>query len=195
MLVGCSAGERTTATIDAALDAEPEASPPACPEGSSGLLVGQVLPQVALSGYRRGSTTLSDISVCDYWDPDGKKKLRALWLIRSGQWCVPCQNLAAALRTAAPGYLARGVAILEVLVNGSSATKPATRATIDAWIADYSCVYDVAFADVHAFEASDEGFPASFFVDAKTLKIQAKYRGSDVLKADGTVDELEAMLR
>jgi hypothetical protein len=188
-MFGCSAGTRLREPEDAG-----DAAPPACPTGATGTKEGLVLPQGDLTGYRNGAGPFASISTCDYFDPDGSRGLRALLVIRSGAWCVPCQSLAKQLGPIVDGYLARGARILEVLVNGNSAKQPATQATLDAWIAKYGCTYDVARANADVLGRPDDGVPTCFFVSPRTLVIESVNVGSDIIDGKGVIAGLETIL-
>lgn len=189
--VGCSAGVRDLSIGDSGTGLGTDTGL-GCPPGTTGFLEGQVLEPVALEGYVQSRGEYGPMSLCDYWDPDGNKGIHALLVIRSGAWCVPCQELATVMRTAAPPYLQRGARILEVLVQGRTDKLPATQTTVENWINTYLCPYDVARADLAALKTS-ENVPMCFFVNPRTMVIDSVHMGSNIF--DGEVcDGLEAVL-
>jgi len=64
-------------------DPTPSADYPAGPYGKK---VGDVIPNFSWKGYRNGVGDYTDIALLDYYDPDGKKGVRALKLNIAAVW-------------------------------------------------------------------------------------------------------------
>ncbi len=56
------------------------------PEGPYGKNVGQVEPNMTWKGYVDGKGDWTDISLIDYYDPDGSKGVKALKLELAATW-------------------------------------------------------------------------------------------------------------
>ncbi|MEO7097207.1 MAG: redoxin domain-containing protein [Polyangiales bacterium] len=147
------------------------------PAGPFGLKRGQVFPNLALHGYRDGAGAWTDITLRDYFDPDGSRGIHGIYLTVSAPWCAGCvaeaRSFPALYRDT---YQGKGARLITALVQ-DGASKPATQKTVDAWIAAYDINYDVV-ADPELntvrMDASSSGslaLPYNYVIDPRTMRI------------------------
>jgi hypothetical protein len=147
------------------------------PVGPYGMKVGQVFPDLTLEGYRDGKGDWVELAVRDYYDPTGDKGIRGLYLTVSAPWCAACQGEAKSL----PGmydskYRASGARFLTAIVQDAD-SKPAGRATVDAWVSTYKTNYDVAADGAMTTVPRDAtgggsiALPYNYVIDPRTMRI------------------------
>lgn len=180
-------------------DAAPPATYGEYPAGPYGFRVGQTFPDISIDGYIGAAGDWKSIALADYYDPDGARGVRGLYLTVSAPWCPACVSEAKTLPAAyASTYRGRGARLLTVLPQDGD-SKPATRATIDAWIASFKTNYDIA-ADPALLsvehDASGGGtlaLPYNYVIDPRTMKIVQINSGAFFVP--GGIPGLDALLK
>lgn len=177
---GSGAPDGATAVDD---DASADTRPPppetvdGYPVGPFGLHVGQVFPNVTLQGYVGGKRPWQPIALRDYFDPDGSRGIRGLLVMVSAPWCSGCKAAGASYpnlyRTE---YAPKGARFLAAIVEDTS-MRPATEATVDAWVTSYATNYDIA-ADpelvtirMSPTESGSLSLPYDYVIDPRTMRI------------------------
>ncbi len=154
-------------------------TPGSYPAGPYGKALGDVIPNLSWKGYRNGTGAWTDIALADYYDPTGKKGIRAIKLELAAIWCEVCNTEAGAMRGKYAGYYARGARFLTALTADTIGVK-ATQATVDKWIGKYACDYDVSADPAWSFAPKGEGsssMPYGLLLDPRTMKIVEVYPG------------------
>jgi thiol-disulfide isomerase/thioredoxin len=187
---GCSSSSSTPAVTpgdDAGADTTP--APPAYPDESLapyGLLAHQTFPNLTWKGHRDGTGPLVDISMSDYYDPDGKKGLTAVYFIVAAEWCGPCNAEAeVSPKIYGEAYKPRGAKYVSVVIE-DKAQKPATLATLDSWISTHKINFDMGLYPSKADHSVDVlpniqnvGLPHNYIIDPHTMVIQSITQGVD----------------
>lgn len=179
------------ADADEPVDASDEAAPPppgdggapappsAYPSGPYGFGVGAIYPDVSFSGYVAAKAPWTTVATRDFYDPAGKRGLKAVLIVVSAAWCGPCRDEAKDLPTLNAKYAPQGVRFLEIVVQDTDGSG-ATQSTIDAWIAYAGLDTDVvADADEKSLPKASTGLPFNLLVDARTMKVVQSWSGAD----------------
>lgn len=190
------------AGIDAAGDTAFPDDPPAIvdgyPAGPFGLKKGQVFPNRTLRGYRDGAGEWTEIALKDFFDPDGSKGIRGIYLTVSAPWCPGCVAEAKAFpQLYRDEYGPKGAHLITALVQ-DAASKPATQKTVDAWIAAYGTNYDVV-ADPELItvrmdptSSGSLALPYNYVIDPRTMRITHINAGP--IFTGGTIVGLDELL-
>jgi hypothetical protein len=156
----------------------------AYPPGPYGRTVGATFPNLALMGYRNGAGAWTQIQISDYYDPDGTRGLRALYVTLGEVGCGACVQEAPHINQWKMQYAQYGTAFLSALWRGEvknpDNTWSATQSTVDGWISQFSITYDMA-ADPKILlndgvEPQDN--PNGYLVDTRTMKVVQYYPGA-----------------
>ena len=134
-----------TKPVDDAVVDETPLTPAAYPDGPYGIVKGNVIENHTWKGYRDASGDWTDVSMADYFDPDGSKGIYAIYVVVSAQWCVPCQQEAKLLPRMYDAYKARGARFLSAMLQKSNGD-PAEQLTVDAWIKAFKINFDIVAA-------------------------------------------------
>jgi hypothetical protein len=144
--------------------------------------VGDVFPDIAFEGYPAGSSEWSPVAMHDFYDPDGKKGIRAILLVGAVSWCPACNDFAK--NTWNPMYQAlspRGLRLVHTLRQGGTRVgDQATRTTVEAWATKFSPLYDNlldARERTFAVQPDPSGTPWVFVIDPRTMQITATHAG------------------
>ncbi len=158
------------------------------PEGPYGHAIGSVIPPIELLGWKdpaaagQDTSKLEPVSVADFYNPDGTKPGKVLFLDASAEWCPPCNAQYAAMK-AQDFYAeehAKGIEIFGALLeDAKNPPGPAKPSDIAVWTEKY---------DVHFSFAADPGvktgllfdqdaFPSGTIIDLRTMTIVAKHPG------------------
>lgn len=201
----------TTASASDTTDAAPpadDAAPPAddaapwntYPDPPYGFKVNQTVPPLTFRGKRDGSPDwVENMSLADYYDPDGSRGFSALYIEVSAVWCVWCRYEAKELPgwylNAPNDYQKRGSKFLTALIqDGASPPGPSTPDDVDSWQKLYKVPFDMALDDGgQMFPPWARGLPLNFVVDPRTMKV---YRIIDGVTPDATnLPQLDALLK
>lgn len=177
-------------------DAAVEDTAPALtyPEGPYGLAVGQVFPNFAFKGYKNGTGEWTDITMLDYYDPDGSRGINGIYFVVSAQWCPPCREEAKIL----PGmldrlYRARGGVFVTAMIEDNK-KNPATQTTVDQWLAAYRLNFDIVLDDEQQTlpKTGSVGLPYNYVLNPRDMRV---YRIVQGVNPDATtIPALSSML-
>jgi len=190
VLAGCSkssSGDEAS-LADAGVDAQAGSDATTTPEAGAeyppppyGLTVGSTFPRLLLDGYAPSRTPFRTIDMAEYYDPTGVRGVTAIYLSVAAVWCGPCQKEAELLAGPAglyeKKYRALGASFLSVFTEDRD-YQPATRSTLDAWIAKYSVTYDTAVLKAGVSSKTilpdGTGIPLNFTIDPRDMKIRVR---------------------
>lgn len=137
-----------------------------------------------LTGYRKDTSSPTDITLNDYADPTGTERDLVIVVV-NGSWAYPCNDMMKDLST---NTFLR-VAWLSVLESGSGGPgSDATAADFLAWHTKYphlDTALDPKLATLGVGLGTLEGVPKLFVFNAKTMKLIATdkgYAGVDALR-------------
>ena len=179
-------------------------------EAPYGYRMGTVAPDTAFRGWRSPGESEFDpaqvetIRLSDYYDPDGSKGIKLIYVISSAEWCPPCRAEYNHFNSAgvADEYRAKGVVFLGTLFQDAQATpQPADYATGKRWGERYEVVFPFAIDPAHAAGTfADTGsIPFNFILDAKTMKMVETITGfgapSEAGGKSSTESTLDVLLR
>ena len=137
------------------------------PPGPYGWKEGNTAPDVSFPGYRGGKAPWTSIAMHDYYDPKGTKGIRALYMPVFTAWCPHCADESAVMGPLVASYQPKGAVFLGILAENDS-NGPATKATVDYWLAMYHFAFDTAI-EPNALGANQ--FPYHVLVDPRTMKV------------------------
>jgi len=160
------------------------------PSGPFGTAVGDIVPNIRLYGYPLGSAkdpknTWKEISLAQYWDPDGTKGAngvpnKTLFVDVSARWCSYCKLEAETLDAQCKAKAAKGLVCYTSLFQ-DDVGNPATREDINFWKEtfglEFAITVDPAFQWGIFFP--QEATPLNLFVDLKTMKVAGMCFGAD----------------
>lgn len=126
------------------------------------------------AGY--DETKLEEVSLSEYYDPDGSKGLKLIWINASAVWCSVCRTEMKDIKTngVRAAYEPRGVKMIVTLFEDAR-SGPAKPTDLRNWgkaaahSIDFPLVLDPGFK-LGAFFTSD-ATPLNMLVDARTMKI------------------------
>ncbi|MFO0566575.1 MAG: redoxin domain-containing protein [Polyangiaceae bacterium] len=176
------------------------------PPGPYGTKVDSIIAPLDLLGWKKpaekgyDAAQFEPINIAEYYNPDGKKSVKLLWINSSAVWCGPCNAEYAQLRDEniyATDIAPKGVEIIGTLMeNGANPPGPATPVNLTAWGKKYEVAFplalDPAFKIAAYFEQAT--VPGGLLVDTKTMKIVAKLAGGAVTGSGGVLQEIDAAL-
>jgi hypothetical protein len=163
------------AAEDTARDADEEvAIVDGYPAGPYGKRKGDVFPPLTLRGYRDGALTFDTVSLRDYFDPDGSKRIRGVMLIAAAQWCGVCQSEVKWVTSAyVTNYRDRGARFITALLqNGARAA--ATPDTATLWRESFAIPYAVTIDPELSTLPEGSGalsLPYAYTIDPRTMRI------------------------
>jgi hypothetical protein len=141
--------------------------------------VGNVFPNATLHAYVGGSGTWTTITMQDYYDPDGSRKINAIFIDVSASWCGACQAEAGDLPGIYATYKPRGAHFLTALIEDVSSS-PATEKTVDDWQSTYHLPFDVAAdPDDALIPKGGVGLPHNYLIDPRTMQVAKMFEGAD----------------
>lgn len=164
------------------------------PVGPYDVFAGATFPPLSLAGYPDGSTTWGSISMREYFDPDGTKGIRGVFVIVAAQWCEVCKREARWQPNAyLTNYRARGARFVTPLVQDLN-SMPATQATATAWRDFFSIPYAVAIDPMLLTLPKGIGalkLPHAFVIDPRTMRVEHVYSAA---QPPPTLPALDAVL-
>jgi thiol-disulfide isomerase/thioredoxin len=174
---------------------------PIAPFGSQ---IDSVIAPLTLLGWKApidaqfDTAALEAVTIADFYNPDGKKPWKLIWVNSSAVWCGPCNKEYAEMRdsdTFKQVLEPKGVAVIGTLMENISAG-PAAPSDLKNWADKYQVKFpmalDPAFKMGQYFEQAT--VPGAILVDAKTMKIVAKLSGGAVAGPGGVLEEIDAAL-
>jgi hypothetical protein len=140
---------------------------------------GDRIRNLTFPGYKQGTASLSKdkatttISLADYFDPE-MRNYRLIHLVAGSRWCQPCNAEAQALADKEGDLEAQGVAILQVLLDGTAPGRAATQDDLDAWVTGYGIGFAAAL-DPGALKlgvfVDPSAVPWSADIDTRSMEI------------------------
>lgn len=176
------------------------------PEAPFGTQVDSVIEPLALLGWKAPADAAYDtgafepVSIAEYYNPDGTKPWKLLWINSSAVWCGPCQAEYQQMRdehTYEQEIKPKGVQVFGTLMeNGANPPGPATPANLASWGKKYEVAFpmgvDPAFKIGVYFEQGT--VPGGLLVDTKTMTIVKKLSGGAVTGPNGVLAEIDDAL-
>jgi len=151
------------------------------PAGPYGLNALQIINDITFMGFRDGSDPFTQLSLSDYYDPDGAKDIKALYITFGWNGCGACIEEAGNMNKWETQYRSQGLRQLSALhsdiqtPNFGPATTfgPATESTAQDWIKTYGIKYDVVIDPTDQLNNGTKPTfdPHSWIIDTKTMKI------------------------
>ena len=172
------------------------------PAGPYGFDKDQTIANFQFQGYNDGVAPLTDICLSDYYDPDGSRGIRALYLTRGHILCGACVQEAPNINGWQDKYAPHGATFLSVLWAGGQQAPdgsfPITEAALMGWIDEFSVAYDMAMDPELQLSGGVEPptDPIGWLIDTRTMKIYHTYGGApgflqympDLLEENGATD-------
>lgn len=178
-----------------------EASAYTYPPSPYGMRVGTTVPDTAFIGWRNPSATgfepdaVETIRFSDFYDPDGTKGIKLIYVISSAEWCPPCRQEYSSFKNtgAAIDYKAKGVAFLGTLFQQNN-EEPADYATGKRWGDQYSVNFPFVVDPTHkaSLFATSGAIPFNFIIDARTMEMIETVEGYAPGMIEGILDRLLA---
>ena len=154
----------------------------AYPAGPYGLNASQIISNMTFVGFRDGAGPYTELSLSDYYDPDGAKGIKALYITFGWNGCGACLQEAGNMNTWETDYSGKGVRLLSAL-HGDLQNQPTfqvTDSTAQDWINTYGITYDVVVDPTYQLNngVKPTSDPHGWFVDTKTMQITEVYPGA-----------------
>lgn len=152
------------------------------PAGPYGTGLGATLADYSFLGWHDpiaagyDQTQLEEVSLSEYYDPDGTKGIKLLWINASAVWCSVCRTEMKDIKSSGvrAEFAPKGVQMLVTLFEDKN-SGPATPLDLHNWGSasahqiDFPLVLDPGFK-LGAFFTSD-ATPLNMLVDARTMKV------------------------
>jgi peroxiredoxin len=137
------------------------------PGGTPGVAQGKTLPQnLSWQGYADGQSSVSTVSIQDYYDCDGKKGINAVMIITGQPNCGACKSEAAGLEAKMGSWKGMGIKVVTLMIGSVS--------TAETWKNKYGLVSSAVLADkmppAMAYSSSI-GTPMHHIVDPRTMNV------------------------
>ena len=170
------------------------------PAGPYGTGQGSVIDDLVLSGRREangdgitdGKDPMVMIRLRDYY---ANKKVKALFVDVSAEWCGPCKAAQPALKALFADYTAKGgkVAFLEGVVQ-NNAKQPADLGVIDRWATAYKLPFDMTPDPDRVLGPyyNENAFPTEFVIRTRDMSIVWLKNGAMVEEAKAQIDAVLA---
>jgi hypothetical protein len=149
--------------------------------------MGDTIADFGFMGYRDATGPYTQIQLSDYYDPDGARGIRALYVTLGEVLCGACVGEAPNINTWKTQYGPDGAAFLSALWGGGAEVGnnawtggPATQATLDGWIAQYKVTYTMVIDPTYQLGGGTQpqSNPNGYLVDPRTMKIVQYYPGA-----------------
>jgi hypothetical protein len=151
------------------------------PAGPYGTTVGSTIsPTLTWQGYAPNSSSLSKVSITDFFDCDGSKGINALLLDASALWCGTCRAEASTIPTHLAAWGPDGIKFVTLIIEGLIVGQKGTTADALSWKTEYKLDDAWVVADpVYEFaHPGTNGLPTNILVDPRTMKIVKIVEGS-----------------
>jgi hypothetical protein len=189
-MVACSSSSPAPSKLGAdadAADASPTddaQAPPwsTYPPPPYGFDVGWTVPPLSFRGHRDGSDVwVDDLSLADYYDPDGTRGVTAILVnefISGCTWCTPEERDLVLWYSRPPNaYGARGAKFLSGLYDYGQ-QGPLTDGDLDRFVKAFAIPFDVAFDPPHLLYPRGDAFPYDLLIDPRDMKVLGRFIGS-----------------
>lgn len=162
------------------------------PEAPYGTKIDSVIEPLALLGWKAPADAAYDpaafepVSIAEYYNPDGTKPWKMLWINSSAVWCGPCNEEYAFMRdndTYEQKLKPLGVQVFGTLMeDGANPPNPAKPTNLKSWGTKYEVKFpmglDPAFR-VGVYFAQGT-VPGGLLVDTKNMKIVEVLTGGSI---------------
>ncbi|MDF3065210.1 MAG: uncharacterized protein K0R38_811 [Polyangiaceae bacterium] len=152
------------------------------PAGPYGTGLGATLADYSFLGWHDpvavdyDDTKLEEVSLSEYYDPDGAKGIKLIWINASAVWCSVCRTEMKDIKNngVRAEFAPKGVQMLVTLFEDKN-SGPAKPSDLRNWgrapahLIDFPLVLDPGFK-LGAFFTSD-ATPLNMLVDARTMKV------------------------
>ena len=154
------------------------------PAGPYGLGVQETIDNFTFMGFRDSGDPFTEIHLSDFYDPDGTKGIKALYITLGWNGCGAAVGQAKHMNQWDSQYRSEGLRQLSALHSDVKAPdfhyREAKESTARDWIATYGPKYDVVIDPTYQLNggvkpATD---PHGWLVDARTMKIVQVYGGA-----------------
>jgi hypothetical protein len=173
---------------DGSMPADPQGDidtgvPETCPypSGPYGIDQGSIVsPSMTWQGYKPNSSSVSTITMRDFFDCDGTKGVNAILVDTSAVWCGPCNQESAQLESVMQSQWGpAGVQVLLLMWQNVS-RGPASMSDVTTWKSKYgldmvNCALDTQFQFAHP--NSSVSLPTNVLINPRTMKIEAIGKG------------------
>jgi hypothetical protein len=113
------------------------------------------------------------VSLADYFDPMGRA-FKVIHLVAGSRWCGPCNAEGEALAASQDDLRAKGVVVVQVLLDGAAPGTAATQSDLDTWVMGYGIHFaaglDPGAAKLGVF-VDPSAVPWSADIDARSMEI------------------------
>lgn len=149
------------------------------PEGPYGVSNGQVIANLSWEGWREPKqsgfepSAFERISLGDFFDPDGEKGFRAIFVNASARWCSICKMEQRHIREKRDVWGPRGVVFLETLFENTG-SGPATPSDLVAWGNTYQIDWILVLDPTNKLSSffDRSASPMNMIIDARTMVIR-----------------------
>ncbi|MGC4117557.1 MAG: hypothetical protein QM765_23970 [Myxococcales bacterium] len=178
-----------------------DASRPYPPGGGTDYNVGGVVENLVLSGYTQGVATGSvyrPIELAEFYDPDGSKGYKVLFVNVGSRWCKFCKAEAQgdgetpSLNDICQARKDKGLVCYTAILEDENYpnTERAEKADLTWWATsfntEYALVMDPNFSWTVYGDAS--AVPHNLFIDTRTMKLLAICHGADTVCIQTNMD-------
>ncbi|MFN7131308.1 MAG: TlpA family protein disulfide reductase [Myxococcales bacterium] len=175
---------------DPGLDPENPTGGPAYPEGPYGTRVGDVVRNFALYGFRTGSGSYVNVRLSDFYDADGSKNYKVMWINVAAGWCGPCRAEQPDMVKKCDANASKGLVCYTALTDNND-YKPADKEFIEGWGAQYkikhALVHDGTTKWGYYFDKA--ATPMNMLVDTRTMKILYLGTGYDAAAIEAGIKQ------
>ncbi|MBX3234133.1 MAG: hypothetical protein KF837_42970 [Labilithrix sp.] len=142
----------------------------------SPLRPGDRIPPYTFRGYRDGdrSKGLQPIGIAEYFDPT-QSRHKVLHVQLAATWCGICSAELTATVPVTKELNARGIALLQVVVAGATASAGPSQAELDGWVdrhgSNFHTAIDVGARRLGAIGVNGSAMPHDLLIDTRTMEI------------------------
>lgn len=136
---------------------------------------GDRIPNFSFQGYRDSNRAsgLQTISLADYYDPE-QKRGKVLHMMEAATWCTICDGQTREMSAAKDALVAKGVLVLQAMMNGARPGTGPTLLELDQWVDRYPTWFTVVVDErsKRVGSVADVGaVPWNALVDLRTMEI------------------------
>jgi hypothetical protein len=176
------------------------------PPGPYGTQVGSVIAPIQMLGWNHPAEAGYDVEALEpvtpakFWNPNGDKPTKLLWINSSAVWCGPCNAEYLEMRdsgTYRNELEPRGVDVIGTLMeDGKNPPGPATPSNLSAWGTKYEVEFALAVDPASKMGAyfTADAFPGGLLVETKYMTIVAKLSGGAITGPGGLIDKVDKAL-
>lgn len=164
------------------------------PSNGCGVTKGALIDDYTWTGRLTGiSSPVTTLTLHDYYNPDGSKPTRFMFITVSAFWCQACKDEAKQLNGLYSTYGPRGVMVVTDIAQKIDKS-PTDQNDVDVWIKTFNLktavVNDPDFVLQVFFDPST--MPLDLIIDLKTMEIVYKATGSALPSITSFLDSVTA---